>query len=178
MTDWQRSIKRSRNFGANKRFFGGMVTSQDKTSLLQQFAELDAELDDFLSADFGVKRSGVERWKANYKPFHWFSAFHSILTKGGFDVIIGNPPYIEYKDVLKKSSYTLALPEFETADCGNLYAYSFERSLSLVHDGSRTGLIIPVASVSTDGYDTLRQSLEQARFDDNFFIQRPPRKTL
>lgn len=148
------------DFRRQQTVFGGSVSVKDKQSLQSKFSDLDDELDDFLSADFGVKPAGLAKWRLNYKPFHWFSAFHGILTDGGFDVVIGNPPYVEYKDVLKKSSYTLQLDRFRTKDCGNLYAYSFERALSLVHRGSRTGLIIPVASISTDGYESLRNLLQ------------------
>jgi hypothetical protein len=106
-----------------------------------------------------VKRTDMKKWKGDTKPFHWFCDFHTILASSGFDVVIGNPPYVEYKDVLRKSNYTLPLNEFKTGDCGNLYAYTFERCMSLIRDGGRTGLIIPVASVSTDGYASLRNVL-------------------
>jgi methylase of polypeptide subunit release factors len=32
-----------------------------------------------------------------HQPFHWLAEFYQIIHgNGGFDVIIGNPPYIEY----------------------------------------------------------------------------------
>jgi hypothetical protein len=139
---------------------GGSVTPDDKAILNGLYKELESELDDFLATQYGLKRAEVPKWKKDTRPFHWFCDFHMILGSSGFDVIIGNPPYVEYKDVLKKSHYTLPLSSFKTGDCGNLYAYTFERCMSLVRDGSRTGLIIPVASVSTDGYASLRKVLQ------------------
>ena len=138
---------------------GGSVTPADKQALTDLYKELEAELDDYLAAEYGVRRNALAKWKRDTKPFHWFCDYHAILQEGGFDVILGNPPYIEYKDLLKKGTYTLPLGRFITGDCGNLYAYTFERCLSLLHDGTRTGLIIPVSSVSTDGYGSLRQML-------------------
>jgi methylase of polypeptide subunit release factors len=35
----------------------------------------------------------------NLRPFHWFVEFFGIMQNGGFDVIIGNPPYVEYEKV-------------------------------------------------------------------------------
>jgi len=36
-----------------------------------------------------------DRWLAKHQPFHWFAEFYEIIHgKGGFDVVIGNPPYI------------------------------------------------------------------------------------
>lgn len=138
----------------------GTVTAEDKAELRRRFSELEEELNDHLSGEYGVKKSGIKKWKESYKPFHWFCDFHRIISSGGFDVIIGNPPYVEYKDVLKKCRYTLPLTKFATGDCGNLYAYTFERCMSLVSENGRTGLIIPVASVSTDGYASLRKILQ------------------
>ena len=146
-------------FRCQQTALGGSVTGDDKTALNELYKELELELDDFLAGENGVKKAGVKKWKKDTKPFHWFCDFHTILGSSGFDVIIGNPPYVEYKDVLKKCSYTLPLAQLRTGDCGNLYAYTFERCMSLGRDGSRTGLIIPVASVSTDGYASLRNVL-------------------
>jgi hypothetical protein len=138
---------------------GGDVTALDKAALDGLYKELETELDDFLAAESGVKKAGLKKWRADTNPFHWFCDFHPILGGGGFDIIIGNPPYVEYKDVLKEGRYTLPLANLRTGECGNLYAYTFERCMSLVRDGGRTGLIIPVASVSTDGYSSLRTVL-------------------
>src|SRR6266446_6976391 len=69
------------------------------------------------------------------------------------DVVIGNPPYVEYKEV--KGDYRIR--GYKTEECGNLYAFMWERSVALTHSTARIGLIIPVASICTDGYATLRQ---------------------
>ena len=52
-------------------------------------------------------KNGYQRWLTSHKPFHWFVEFYGILEKdesdvskkGGFDVIIGNPPYVESRSV-------------------------------------------------------------------------------
>jgi len=46
-----------------------------------------------------------EKWLATHQPFHWFVEFYGIMKDGGFDVIIGNPPYVEYSKV--RNMYTV-----------------------------------------------------------------------
>ena len=33
-------------------------------------------------------------WERKVKPFSWEKAFPEVFTKGGFDAVIGNPPYV------------------------------------------------------------------------------------
>src|SRR5260370_12408758 len=61
------------------------------------------------------------------QPFHWYEAFPRVMESGGFDVIIGNPPYVEYSKV--RQDYTVN--GYEERSCGNLYAAVIERSLTL-----------------------------------------------
>ena len=39
-----------------------------------------------------------KQWQESHQPFHWWIEFYGIM-KGGFDVIIGNPPYVEWSRV-------------------------------------------------------------------------------
>jgi len=60
--------------------------------------------------------------------------FYGIVSNGGFDVIIGNPPYVEYAAVLK--DYTIDNAELRKP--GNLHGMVTLRSLSLLSkEGSR-----------------------------------------
>src|SRR5262249_1780943 len=71
---------------------------------------------------------------------------YGIMAKGGFDVIVGNPPYVEYAKV--RSSYSIR--GFTTLGCGNLYAFVLERSQQLAGGKGRIGLIVPLSLVCTD----------------------------
>jgi hypothetical protein len=67
------------------------------------------------------------------------------LQNGGFDVVIGNPPYVEYSNI--KKLYTIK--NYETETCGNLYAFVLERSNSMSQSKAREGYIIPLSVVCT-----------------------------
>ncbi len=73
------------------------------------------------------------------------------MKSGGFDVIIGNPPFVEYSRV--KNDYTVR--GYETESCGNLYAFVVERSLNICRSGGRWGLIAQLSSISTQNMTPL-----------------------
>ncbi len=94
-------------------------------------------------------------WKEKTQPFHWYSEFYNIvIANGGFDVIIGNPPYVELKDV--KNYKPIG---FATESCANLYALVMERSIFLIKEAGRQGYIVPISSISTDRYKELQKLL-------------------
>ena len=39
-------------------------------------------------------RNNIQRLKERYRFFHWHRAFPQVFENGGFDVVIGNPPYL------------------------------------------------------------------------------------
>ena len=128
---------------------GGDVTLADKQKLQRKLAELEAELNGYLAGEYRVdadKESDYQQWLSSHQPFHWFLAFYGILDKGGFDVIIGNPPYVEYRKV--KKDYKVR--GYETESCGNLYAFVVERSFRLLQPNGWKSMIIPHSAYCTD----------------------------
>ena len=122
--------------------------SAAKTTLRQRLDDLRTTLDGYLAADYGTRTSRTSeyrKWRASHQPFHWFVEFYGIIRHGGFDVIIGNPPYVEYRNVKQYS-----IKEYQTAPCGNLYAFVAERATLLSSAGGRTGMIVPHSATCTD----------------------------
>ncbi|MEI6779014.1 MAG: SAM-dependent methyltransferase, partial [Chloroflexales bacterium] len=106
---------------------------------------------------------------SNTHPFHWFTAFYEIISEGGFDVIVGNPPWREY--AATKKEYKVY--GYKTESCGNLYGMCTERALSLIHTGGRLSFIVQLPLVSSSRMTTVRNVLRQssetlyvATFDD------------
>ncbi len=147
----------------------GTVTAEDKLELRRRFSELEEELNEHLSDEYGIKKSGFKKWKESHKPFHWFCDFHRITASGGFDVIIGNPPYVEYAKV--RSEYTVKV--VSTLDCGNLYAFVLERCKQVAGPNAREGLIVPLSIVCTDRMKPLRHRLSTGTIWTPSFDMRP-----
>jgi hypothetical protein len=142
-----------RSFRQQQTELGGRVTVEDKSELKSKLQSLEDELNRYLAGDYGVKagdKTAYAKWVKSHQPFHWFVEFYGIVSNGGFDVIIGNPPYVETKSI----NYTVR--GFETADCGDLYALCMERSKNLIKTTGAVGMIVPVSIVSTDGFTKLR----------------------
>ena len=93
-----------------------------------------------------------DKWKKSHQPFHWLAEFYDIIYgNGGFDVIIGNPPYVEYNKKVQGVSVSdiYKLYGYQTIECGNLYAYCIERSKIILNHSGMYGMIIPISSVTT-----------------------------
>ncbi len=92
------------------------------------------------------------------RPFNWRAAFPDVFANGGFDIVIGNPPYVRMelikpiKPYLEKH-YTVA------DDRTDLYAYFFERGVGLVKDGGRLGYISSSTFFRTGSGENLRKFL-------------------
>ena len=127
----------------------GKQLSTKKTELRSSLGKLNDELDRYLADEYEKGQSkkpvAFEKWKSSHQPFHWFVEFYGIVSQGGFDVIIGNPPYVEYSKV--KKEYTIK--GYQTESCGNLYAYSIERSLHITGSSGYFGMIIPLSAFCT-----------------------------
>ena len=99
--------------------------------------------------------SSFEAWKESHQPFHWIAEFYQIIQgNGGFDVIIGNPPYVEYnkkdKSTGKAISDLYQIINYKTESCGNLYAFCLERSKILLNQKGYIGMIVPISGHSTE----------------------------
>ena len=122
-----------------------------KASILEHLDRLRGQLDQSLMEDYG--RSDFAAFRASHKPFHWYVEFNSVMANGGFDVIVGNPPYVEYSKV--KNEYSII--RFKTESCGNLYAYVMEQALRLLITHGRIGLIVPISFTAAQRMKVLQE---------------------
>ena len=119
-----------------------------KQTLREQLNFLDDELNRHLASEYGVKadkKADYEKWSKSHQPFHWFVEYFGIMQSGGFDVIIGNPPYVELSSVAGQYS----LLGYRLYNTGNLYSVCVERFVYLLRSGARLGVIVPISSIST-----------------------------
>ena len=102
--------------------------------------------------------------------FHWtlefpevFATSDRVMAAAGFDAVLGNPPW----DVLRSADGTSLTRFSRESGCyrqqggghANLYQLFAERSLSLLRDGGRLGLVLPSGFTTDHGCASLRRQL-------------------
>ena len=129
-----------------------------KDELRKRLRDLNNELNRALALrylDAPIKEEAYRKWIDAYQPFHWFVDFYGIMNSGGFDVVIGNPPYIEYNVVRKEYQ----IKGFVTENCGNLYAFVIERCYDLLRNNGQMGVIVQLSSICTDRMASLQKKI-------------------
>ena len=94
---------------------------------------------------------------AGDKAFNWQTAFPQVFAKGGFDVVIGNPPYgaeiNKQQQGYYLKSYTTPAYKLDT------YAIFIEAAMKLVKKEGKVGLIVPYTWLTISQHYKLRKFL-------------------
>jgi len=103
--------------------------------------------------------SDEERRKLN--DFDWPKQFPAIMKSGGFDAVIGNPPYVQARSgQLAELDKMYFEEKFSTAEYQlNLYALFLEKGVNLLNKSGLMGFIVPNYWLSTDNDARLRKFL-------------------
>lgn len=135
-----------------------LAFKQAKWDLKQRLNQLNELLNRRMHANTGLS---YENWLSSHQPFHWLAEFYQIIKgNGGFDVIIGNPPYVEYTRRNKETGKSIAdiyqLQGYQTINCSNLYAFVTERSIQISKNRDNIGFIVPLTLASNNNMSELR----------------------
>ena len=107
------------------------------------------------STNVSKTKQTFDEWRESTSPFHWFVEFPEVFRNGGFDIVIGNPPYIN------KSRVNYNTDGHSTSDCPDIYAMCMERASMLTkHDGVFT-MIVMANLVFSERYVKLRDFLSK-----------------
>jgi type I restriction-modification system DNA methylase subunit len=125
--------------------------------------------------------SGTEEELKNYfgknwkdkEPFNWEDKFPNIMSNGGFDVVIGNPPWVSLSG--KHKSLDLSQQELQylsdtfhsSTYAPNLYEVFIWRALGLLKDGGLFSFIVPDRLATNQQFTKLREHILQ-----NFTVER------
>src|SRR5690625_5190163 len=145
-------------FREQQQIHGGEVTPEDKEELRSRLRTLADQLDRALARQYGVDPDAplmFSRWCESHQPFHWFAEFYGVMNDGGFDVIVGNPPYVRH--TARALSYEVN--GYDSRKCRDLYAYTVERSLEILNEQGWLGLIVPVSIAASGSFYPIRQVL-------------------
>lgn len=115
---------------------------------------------DSLDANLRVGDSLIEDASFAYRShgFEWKTAFPDIFAGGGFDVVLGNPPYVRM-ELIKPMKPWLEKRYEVVSDRADLYAYFFERGIKLLKPGGRLGFISSSTFFKTGSGAPLRDFL-------------------
>ncbi|MDE7462857.1 MAG: Eco57I restriction-modification methylase domain-containing protein [Muribaculaceae bacterium] len=102
--------------------------------------------------------TNYEEWLKSHQPFNWLSEFYQIIEGNhGFDVIIGNPPYVVYS----ANNFEYSVNGYTTIKARNLYAFCIERALSLINNSAYLSMIVPISISNGNNYKAVRDLLYQ-----------------
>jgi len=107
---------------------------------------------DILRDNPSLTREEIDR----VNPFDWEKEFPEVFQRGGFNIIIGNPPYHSVKlmdEISKKyfyKKYSVGTKRF------NLFSIFIEASLSILRQKDKLGFIIPSSFLANSQYLELR----------------------
>ncbi len=106
------------------------------------------------------------------RAFRWEERFPDVFAAGGFDVVVGNPPYVKLQNFRRAHPEAAAflVERYESAKTGNfdMFLPFIERGLSLLKPGGRLGFIAPSLWLRNEYGKGLRDLLRKTRQLDRF----------
>ena len=109
-----------------------------------------------IASDFSLNPDDLVRVRA----FDWDEGFRDVMKSGGFDVVIGNPPYIRMEAFAPIKAYlkTHYQAHEERAD---VYTYFLERTLGLINPSGLIGMIVSNKFIVAKYGQPLRNTISQ-----------------
>lgn len=101
-----------------------------------------------------------EGWR-DKRPFNWDFEYKDVIAQGGFDVIIGNPPYVRIQS-LSRDEADYYRSHFESAHGSfDLYVLFIEQAIKLLKIGGRLGLITSGKFLKSDYGKKIQQLINE-----------------
>ena len=99
---------------------------------------------------------------AGDKAFDWQKEFPQVFEKGGFDVVIGNPPYVNMANIQNEQERKFYQNNYSTVKnkC-DLYSIFTEKAKSLLKDNGLLGFIFPNSWMGTESFSKFRDFLSK-----------------
>ncbi len=115
--------------------------------------------------DGRLEATDEERTRVN--PFDWQAEFPGVMAAGGFDAVIGNPPYIRIQTLKEWAPLEVEFykERYRAAGKGNydIYTVFVERGLELLKRTGRLGFILPHKFFNAQYGEPLRSLIAAGR---------------
>lgn len=103
---------------------------------------------------------------AGEHAFDWQREFPEVMQDGGFDVVIGNPPYVR-QETLGAAFKIYAQQYYETfAGTNDLYVYFIEKAHKLLRENGRFGMITSNKFMRANYGEPLRQWMQNQHLEE------------
>lgn len=102
---------------------------------------------------------------AGETAFNWQQEFPDVFADGGFDVIIGNPPYVRQEFLGAQKTYFQNHYEVYHGSA-DLYTYFMEKSVNLLKQGGLYSIIVSNKWMRANYGKPLRQWMKQQRIEE------------
>ena len=94
------------------------------------------------------------------KPFNWQKAFPDVFKQSGFDIVIGNPPYVRQELLGEQKDYFARAYEVYHG-MADLYSYFIEKGIGLIKSGGLFGIIVANKWMRANYGEPLRKWLKK-----------------
>ena len=95
---------------------------------------------------------------AGDKAFNWNEEFKDIMSNGGFDVIIGNPPYVFAREKVNVADKEYYNKNYDSSEYQvNTFVLFIEKAIKLLKNGGWLGFIIPNSLLQLSSISQLRK---------------------
>lgn len=98
------------------------------------------------------------RYRVNV--FDWKAGFPEVFKQGGFDCVIGNPPYVRQESIKEMKSY-LGEKYESASNTADLYAYFIEKAVVLLRDAGMASYIVSSSFLKASFGTALRRVLKK-----------------
>jgi adenine-specific DNA-methyltransferase len=144
---WAQSLHPARPLSLEKVLLNLEHTFQCGNSLVSKASDIEGVSADFVQTEI--------------KPFDWVQRFPEIFPTdgtGGFDVVIGNPPYfsVHFLDDYMKNFLSSHYSDVHTGQNDILY-YFFKKGIDLLKEGGLLGFITAKYFIKADDASKLRE---------------------
>jgi type I restriction-modification system DNA methylase subunit len=170
MSDMENSILENNLFGVDLNEESVEIA---KLSLWLRTAQPNRKLND-LNGNIKCGNSLIDDVTvAGDKAFNWQEAFPKVFENGGFDIVIGNPPYVRVqtiKDNLEKESIELERKYESATKRYDLFVLFIEKSYSLIKPKGVVSFILPHKFLIADFGFGIRTFLKEKEFINELIL--------
>lgn len=113
----------------------GKASTPKLKKALEQY---QGDLDTLEKTKFDLKK---EQQKDEKNYFLWHLFFGDVLSKGGFDIVIGNPPYIQMQKMGDQSGFLESENYTTFKKTGDIYVLFYEKAFNILKNGGTLAYI-------------------------------------